>query len=309
MTAIKAKYNVYNKDKGAYEGPYHFETDSDQVVGLAEMIKTTMAGTLTDTERFSIMNAITPGGAPQHNSLYRGKDLTDYFASGDMSKAIATGTFDDIFVGDYIKKSVTVSGTEYKDVIWRVGDCDYNYGRGSLNQDVHHVLMVPDTILGTARMNSSDTTSGAYQGSEMWTTTIPKYVTGILNAFGSDHVLEHKEILHNNMNADAWSAVGNNWKGASYTDWSKTPWATVKVNLFNTIMTYGSGIGSSWTMDYSCNKQIALFRMGQNFLTNVWYWLRDVADSSGFALVLGDGFASNFGASYTRGVRVYFLLR
>ena len=307
--AIKAKYNVYNKEKGAFEGPYHFETDSDQVIGLVEAIKTTMTGTLTDAERFSIVNAIIPGGAPQHNSLYRGKDLTDYFASGDMSKAIAAGTFDDIFVGDYIKKSITVSGTEYKDVVWRVGDCDYNYGRGSLNQTVHHVLMVPDTTLGNARMNSSNTTAGAYQGSEMWTTTIPKYVTGIESAFGSDHVLEHKEILHNNMNADAWSAIGNSWKGASYTDWSKTPWATVKVNLFNTMMTYGSGIGSSWTMDYSCNKQIALFRLGQNFLPNNWYWLRDVTTSTYFALAYSDGSASRLDASNAGGVRVYFLLR
>ena len=309
MTAIKAKYNVYNKEKGAYEGPYHFETDSDQVVGLSETIKTTMAGALTNAERFSIMNAITPGGAPQHNSLYRGKDLTDYFFSGEMSKAIAAGTFDNIFIGDFIKKSVTVAGTEYKDVIWRVGDCDYNLGRGSVNQNVHHVLMVPDSILGSARMNASNSTAGAYQGSEMWTTTIPKYVTGIVNAFGSEHVLEHKEILHNGMNADAWSAIGNNWKGASYTDWSKAPWTTVKVNLFNTMMTYGSGIGSSWTLDYSCNKQITLFRLGQNFLTNNWYWLRDVASSASFAIANGDGFASSIGASNAGGVRVYFLLR
>lgn len=31
-----------------------------------------------------------------HNALFRGKDLTDYFNSGQMSKAIADGTFKNI---------------------------------------------------------------------------------------------------------------------------------------------------------------------------------------------------------------------
>ena len=37
-----------------------------------------------------------------HNALFSGKDLTDYFNSGEMSKAIADGTFKNIYIGDYV---------------------------------------------------------------------------------------------------------------------------------------------------------------------------------------------------------------
>lgn len=283
-------------------------------------IKTNIADLQSRTSvssiRDMILNQIIPQSAAAHNAFYRGKDLTDYFTSGEMSKAIAAGTFADIFIGDYIKKSATIDGTEYKDVIWRVGDLDYNYGRGYTNQNVHHVLMVPDIALGTAKMNSSDTTTGGYQGSAMWTTTIPKYVAGIQNAFGSDHVMEHTELLTNNMDPNNRSASVPAWSGMACNDWSKGsigknghPWATVIVNIFNTIMVFGSPLGSSYQMDYSCNKQIALFRLSQDFVTGTWCWLRDVANSSTFAFVYGDGSAGSHSASTARGVRPYFLLR
>jgi hypothetical protein len=40
--------------------------------------------------------------AGAHNSIYRGKDLTSYFDSGEMSTAIANGTFANIYPGDYM---------------------------------------------------------------------------------------------------------------------------------------------------------------------------------------------------------------
>lgn len=59
-----------------------------------------------------IMDIINNYGL-SHNSIYRGKDLTSYFASGEMSQAIANGTFKDIYIGDYIIKPITVDGTTY----------------------------------------------------------------------------------------------------------------------------------------------------------------------------------------------------
>ncbi|WP_432647487.1 hypothetical protein, partial [Mitsuokella sp.] len=269
----------------------------------------------SDEVKNDLLNALMPKNAQAHNSIYRGKDLTEYFTSGEMSKAILAGTFDDIFIGDYIKKSVTIDGTEYKDVIWRVGDIDYNLNRGYTNQTVHHVLMVPDVALGTAQMNSTDTSAGGYQGSVFWNNVIPKYTQGIVTAFGTDHVLEHTELLTNALNADTYSAVGNSWKGSAYMDWSKGstgknghPWATVKANIFNAIMMFGSALGSSYRLDYSCNKQIALFRYGQNFVTGTWCWLRDVTGATRFAGASSDGNVGSVDASNSSGVRVYFLL-
>ena len=43
-----------------------------------------------------------PKNAGTHNSIYRGNDITNLFYDGTLSEQIAAGTFDDIFVGDYI---------------------------------------------------------------------------------------------------------------------------------------------------------------------------------------------------------------
>lgn len=257
------------------------------------------------------LNNIVWKNAAAHNANPRMKDITDFWKSGEMSKAIAAGTFDNIFPWDYIiVPSLTIDGTTYTNTKFFVGDCNYHFNRGSTNYNVNHVLMFPEHALGTARMNASDTTANGYQGSEMWTTTIPKYVTSFVAAFGSGHVLEHSELLTNAMNASAASAAGAGWSGSAYWDWSKTPspWQNVKVNIFNQAMMYGHAPFASSAQDTGeCNKQIAAFRFGQNFDRDNNCWLRDVASGDGFANADSGGSASSGSASDVWGVRPYFL--
>ncbi len=283
---------------------------SDSAVIIGEESSGTSAITLANLKT-QLLAEILPKTAAAHNSIYRGKDLTSYFNNGGMSTAIAAGTFDDIFPGDYITKSVTIDGTTYSNVKWLVADLDYNYNRGSVNYNVHHVVLIPENNLGAARMNATNTTAGGFMGSEMYTTTLPKYATGIVAAFGSGHVLEHSELLTNAMNANAASPAGPGWTGVGYSDWSGSdPWASVKVNTPNQAMMYGHAPFASSGFDtYSCNKQLAIFRYGQNFTRNAYCWLRDVADAYNFAYADGDGFASSNIASSVYGVRPHFLLR
>lgn len=254
-----------------------------------------------------------------HNSFYRGKDLTTYFTSGEMSKAIAAGTFMDIFPGDYITMTVTVDGTTYSNVKWIVGDIDYHYKHGwrenrstygdsSGQTTEHHVLMFPEGVLGSHYMNSSDVTTGAYIGSAMWTTYIPLYATGIQNAFGTSHVLGHNEVLANSMGNNLASSAGVGWVGSS-NNWA---WYPVLANLFNEPMVYGTTSFSSSGYDVGdCNTQIAAFRLNKamSFVRDSWYWLRAVASASHFCNADRDGIASSNLASYVIGVRPYFLLR
>lgn len=255
--------------------------------------------------------------AASHNALYRGKDLTSYFNSGAMSTAIANGTFDDIFPGDYIIKSVTVDGKAYSNIKWIVGDLDYFLHRGVTETAEHHLILFPENNIGTAQMNSTNTTANGYQGSDMWKNVIPKYTTGIVSAFGSDHVLEHDELLTNVMNDNAASAAGAGWTGSAYWNWTgsygKTdgsyPWVKVKVNIFNQAMMFGNHpFASSGQEEGNCNKQLAAFRYGQNFTRAYWCWLRDVASANYFASAYSNGNASVHYASYVGGVRPYFLL-
>ncbi len=284
-------------------------TLEDTDLFLAEGTNETQAITF-EALKTQLLAEILPKTAASHNSIYRGKDLTSYFNSGGMSTAIAAGTFDDIFPGDYITKSVTVNGTTHSNVKWLVADLDYHLHRGSTETTAHHVVMIPENNLGTSYMNSTNTTAGGYQGSYMWKTTIPLYVTGIVNAFGTAHVLEHKELLTNAMNANAASSAGAGWTGSAYWDWSGSPWTTVKVNIPNQAMMYGNHpMASSGQEEGDCNKQLAIFRYGQNFTRAYWCWLRDVANSSNFANAHSTGHAYYYNASDVGGVRPYFLLR
>lgn len=279
---------------------------SSEAIAGTEETKAITPSTLSDVFKQLLIPLKYPSAA-SHNALYRGKDLTSYFNSGAMSTAIANGTFDDIYPGDYIIKTVTVNGTTYSNIKWIVGDLDYHLHRGDTETTTHHVVLFPETHLGNARMNASNTTSGGYQGSEMWTTTIPLYATGIINAFGSSHVLVHRERLTKAIDANAYAGGGGMGNGA--TVYADGEWVNVTANIFNEAMMFGHApFASSGRDTYDCNKQIAAFRYGQNFTRANWCWLRDVASSFCFANAYAGGEADSSSASRASGVRPYFLL-
>ena len=234
--------------------------------------------------------------AETHNAIYRGKDLTEYFSSGQMSTDLANGNFSNIFVGDYIIKTVTVDGVTYDNVKWIVMHINYHLHEGDTETTQNHVVLMPEERLGTRQMNGSATTSGGYIGSAMWTAHIPKVVTGIENAFGAEHVLEHRERLTNAMDGASNSRI----------------WVSVKANLADEAMVYGAPIMSSSVYDTGeCNTQLAAFKLNHGLICSkrYWWWLRSVAYSATFCTVsdrghVGSGLASDSGG----GVRPYFLL-
>lgn len=278
--------------------------DFQSALGISEFVKSALAG----ADAGDVLNDVLPKTAQAHNGVYRGKDLTAYYNNGGFTKAVAAGTFDDIFPGDYITKTVTVDGTTYADVKWIVADLDYHLHRGDTETTAHHVVLIPEDNIGSSKMNSSDTTSGGYQGSYMWSTTIPKYVTSITNAFGSDHVLTHRERLTKQVDTNAYAGGGGMGNGA--TTYTSGEWTDVKVNIPNEAMMYGHApFASSGRDTYDCNKQLSAFRYGQNFTRSSWCWLRDVASAIYFAGARNNGEADYSGASGVSGVRPYFLLR
>lgn len=249
-------------------------------------------------KRKQIENDFKNAGA--HNSLYRGKDITSLFYDGTLSQQIAAGTFDDIFVGDYIIGKV--SGRKYL-----VADLNYRLHTGDTECTKNHVLMIPERIMGTAQMNSSNVTTGAYVGSKMYTEYLTPFKTVINNDFGSGHILSHRQYLKN--------AVTNGYESAG-------EWKNSTIELMNELMVYGSNIfynvinGTNVPQSQTIDKsQLSLFRLDKSKIVarndnneRYWYWLRDVVSSSAFAGVSGNGYASNNGASSANGVRPAFLI-
>ena len=272
----------------------HPETESAQVVDFVPAVSAINAATIYDN-------------AGAHNAIYRGKDITDYWNNGGASAAIAAGTFAGIYPGDYIRVPITVNGaTTTYDIV--IGDCDYHLHRGDTETTAHHVLAFTRVHIGNEHMNATNTTAGGYIGSDMWKTILPKYTTAIKNAFGSSHILTHRELLSNAESDTIASAAGAGWSGGT-TGWG---WYDVDVNLFNEPMVYGCHPFSSSGFDIGdCYTQVAAMRHDKSlsFTRSHYCWLRAVASSNYFAFTYSDGEAYYYPASAgDGGVRVYFLL-
>ena len=234
--------------------------------------------------------------AGYHNSIYRGKDITSYLTDGSLWGRISGSSpytlFEDLFVGDYFSKN---------SITWRIAGFDYWLHNGDTECTTHHIVIVPDENLlagngsTTHWMNSSDTTSGAYVGSDFYTgnnsnTGKSQCITMINNAFGSGHILSHREYLKN--------AVTNGYEtGGSWYDSTlemMTEQMVYGCKVFGNVIN-GTNIPASYTID---NAQLPLFALDHSRICNrADWWLRDVVSSSNFAFVYDNGNCYYYGAS------------
>ena len=242
-------------------------------------------GLQTDID--SVRNVLADGAAA-HNCIYRGKNLGTS-VTAEQYAAISSGKFTDLYIGDYwVIKGVT----------YRIAAFDYYYNCGDTNFTKHHVVIVPDTSLYKAQMNTSNVTTGGYTGSAMYKSNLAQAKTTIKAAFGSAHVLTKRELLTNAVN-------GNTPSG-----WA---WFDSDVELMNEVQAYGSVAwgahdGNGYNVA-SGDGQFPLFMFDRTKLHNREdYWLRDVASATGFSFVDAAGGASRYDASNSLGVRPAFCI-
>ncbi len=239
----------------------------------------------------TILTQLTYDNAGAHNSIYRGKNLGTTVTE-EQWKAISNGTFTDLYIGDYW----VIGG-----VNWRIAAFDYYLNCGDTSFTKHHAVIVPDTCLYNAQMNTTNVTTGAYKGSAMYTANLAQAKSAINTAFGSSHVLSHRIYLSN--------ATSNGRASAG-------EWTDSTVDLMCEHMVYGSGIfspvsdGSSVPNNYRAEKgQLPLFALEPSRICNrATWWLRDVIPAARFAGVSGSGDASYGSASGSRGVRPAFCI-
>ena len=249
-----------------------------------------------------------PDGAEAHNAMWGGRDITAAFNNGTVSANIANGTFRDIFPGDYITKQVTISGTAYT-VNWVIADCDYWINKGDTAMTAHHVVIVPQTPIFSANMNATNTTEGGYAGSRMYKETIPACSTGIVNAFGSSHILTFRDHLTRDLNTSAVPSGITVFTGAP--NWGGE-WYSQQCNLMSEAMVYdGPHCASSALDNIMAIRQMSAFRLSEKLINynRNWWWLRDVVSSADFAYAGGVGLARAGHASYVSGVRPFALLK
>lgn len=226
-----------------------------------------------------------------NRNTYRGKNLGSSVTAAQKT-AIQNGTFDDLFIGDYW----TIGGVK-----WLIADMDYWYNCGDTAFTKHHLVIIPETTLYSARMNATSTTEGGYVNSEMYKTGLNNAKTTVTSAFGS-MVLTHRELLVN--------AVSNGKPTAG-------AWRDSTVEIPNECMIYGhlhfspTSDGSTVPYIYTIDKtQLSLFALRPQLIVNraSSYWLRDVVSSAYFAYVNYYGGAGSGSAASSFGVRPVFAI-
>ena len=271
----------------------NFDGTANVTPGVSGALPIANGGTGATTAAAAIANlgGITiASNAGAHNSIFRGKNLGTAVTAAQYA-AIAAGTFDDLFVGDYW----VIGGVTY-----RIAAFDYYLRCGDSDLTTHHAVIVPDSNLYNHVMNDTNTTEGGYIGSKMYTEGLTQAKTTIKAAF-PNHVMKHKIYLTN--------AVSNGKPSAG-------AWVESEVDLMNEQMVYGGAIfmpgcdGTTVPTNYRVEKsQLPLFAHRPDLISNrLTFWLRDVVTAAYFALVAGYGYAAYGHASSSRGVRPAFCI-
>ena len=245
---------------------------------------------LNDLHAIILKQGFNPegGGSGGGSGVLVAKYLGDTFTD-TQKEVIANGTFEGLNIGDYW----TING-----VNWRIADFDYYYNIGDINFTKHHVVIVPDNSLYNAQMNSENITTGAYTGSEMYTTNLDNARTMFDNAFGSQFIPTHRGLYAN-------ATSGSNPSG-----WA---WRDMRVELMSEEQVYGHsvwGVASHNGFDVATQKiQFKLFTFDQTKINiRQYYWLTSVCGSSSFANVDYFGLAYSGSASASYGVRPFACL-
>ena len=231
------------------------------------------------------LESLSANSIPFHNAYPRCKYLGTAITDA-QNTAIKNRTYDDLFIGDYW----TING-----VNWRIVAIDYYFNVGDTNFDKGNIIVMPDTVLYDAQMNTTNTTAGAYHGSLMRTQNLNSARTIAQNAFGS-HLANHRILLTNAVDASGPS----NW------DW----YDSNGVELPNEVQIYGTRVWGSALKGFDVatqKQQFPLLALAPQFVNiRQSYWLQDVSSgsvSSSFAFVNSGGFAAGGGASISLGVR------
>lgn len=222
------------------------------------------------------------------------------------------GLYHDIFVGDKIKATVpaitptSFAGGETEFLVAEI-ESHWNYGDSTpLNKG--HLLLVPSGILGSAYMNATNTTEGAYDGSYMDDTVMPAVQTALESAFGADHVLTAREFLTSVVNT-TFAAKGVPGTTGAVTFVNN--WVDRKCRLMTELEVYGSSCFSSSGEDdrAGLSHQLALFQADPKAVCiRATWWLSAVATSTAFCIVISDGLVHYYGASLVLGVRPRFII-
>ncbi len=282
----------------------------------------TFTSGLSDAEYDEYLEA----GVNERRNTYRGKDITYLYKNKELYKQIENCSFDDIYVGDYIK-----TDKDGHNITWLIADLNNYLHSGYTDLQTCHATIIPAEPLKYVGMNDSNTTGNvykdkkltakdktersnlaAYVGSKMKQETLPSvFDTYIKPVFEEENIITYTNLLADQYDENRSNQYGTTNGGAS-SGWA---WYDSQVDLMSEVNVYGSTIWSSSGYDIGIdNRQYAIFELKPEFINSYGnqrfnYWLKAVAHSTDFANVNYYGTANAYQASNLYGVRPRFLIK
>lgn len=234
---------------------------------------------------------IATENADTHNATYRGKSLGPF--NETFANDINNGTFTNMWVGDSFvvnKHTYTIAGFNYK--------CGHEENTELRN----HLIMLTD-VLSTQNMNSSDTTTGGFAGTNLFKNYFPQIESQLQTDFGK-HLLTFNSYLSTSVDSNG---APNNGQ-----------WFNVKACLCNSAMWRGSPSkysnntnGTKYNLGDE-TEQLPLMKIHEAAQagTSNATWLRDISSSTDFVIVNSSGSDNEWGAQSSSpcSVRAFFLI-
>ena len=179
---------------------------------------------------------------------------------------------------------------------WVIVGFDIEDGRGDTNSG-KGIGLIPYVYNDkmTSYMNSSNVTTGGYQGSYMHNTTLPAIAAKLNNILGS-HMIERRILTSNGVSNGATSG------------WS---WESQKLSLLSEVQICGSVVwgAGGYNVGEACYKLPIFNYVGHLSFSRNDFWLRAVTTASYFANANGNGCAGNGTASNMAWVRPLLYIR
>lgn len=254
-------------------------------------------GEFTATDAYNeINNKLEILSAPiNHRNIFRGKNLGSAVTE-EQKAAIQSGTFDDLFVGDY---------WEIDGVNWRIVDMDY-WSKQPIGPDEyigHHLVIMPDKYLYESVMNSEQSTEGGFINSTMYKTGLEQAKTTINNIF-VDMIINYDDILSNEV-------TDGKVTGSQYVS-GITVMIPNERMILGTQSIEGFPIKNVMDTEYlTCSStQFSLFKLNTEYIYAAGdYWLRDIYDENCYGYISNSGILGISLASYPYlGVRPVFAI-
>lgn len=255
-------------------------------------------------------------GSTLCNQRYHQADVTAAWDNGTISTAIANQSFENIQLGNYITKTLSLpilnghidaengTSTDYRCQIKFVdANAFYGYDNYAVTATSHMAALIfglPNDYMNptNSTTTAADTGTGytGYAGSYMHVKYLPAVVTALNNALGNGHLVAHNMLMGTAVGSSLVNRFGS--AGGATSSWA---W---QMNQYITLMTeaqiYGGTIWSSSGYDTGqANTKLAAFNLVRwnKFCGNRYMWLRDVASGSRFCGAGGHGHATSHGAA------------